>query len=120
VGQHTWFYRDQELRRKEIELWAKLDAYDNGEIWLDDLELLQINHEINKIRKQNDTEYHDIFRTNKRNEDNTYIDDVILSKANCDEWLEENKDLVNWEERINRKLLNKFWEKYPNGAIDFR
>jgi len=120
MGQHTWFYRDQELRKKEIELWNRLDAHDDGTIWLEDAEIDQINDEITNISKQNDAEYHDLFRTGKRNKDGTYTDDTILSKKDCDKWLEENNDLVSWgEEKVYRKLLNAFWEKYPNGAIDF-
>jgi hypothetical protein len=120
MGQHTWFYRDQELRKKEIELWQRLDAHDDGEIFLEDIEITQINEEIDIIRKQNDAEYHDLFRTGKRNTDRTYTDDKILSKKECNQWLEENKESVSWDdEDVCRKLLNEFWEVYPNGAIDF-
>ncbi len=51
MGQHTWFYRDQELRKKEVELWKRLDAHDEGQIWLEDIEIIQINDEIHNISK---------------------------------------------------------------------
>ena len=132
MGQHTWFYKDQELRAKEVELWKKLDQHDDGTIWLDDMEIYQINHEIDEIVKSNGAEFHDLFRTGKRNEDGTYTDDVILSKEQCDKWLKDNSDTVSfrhvyWEteevEAQHRaaalKSLNEFWEKYPKGCIDF-
>ena len=83
MGQHTWFLKSKELYLKQNELYEKLDKFENDEIYLDDLELLQINTEINEIDEQNDAEYHDLFRTSKRNEDGTYIDDVISSKKEC-------------------------------------
>jgi hypothetical protein len=120
MGQHTWFYKDQELRKKELELWERLDSHEDGDIWLEDIEIIQINYEIDIISKQNDADYHDLFRTDKRNKDGTYTDDIIYSKKECDQWLEENKELVRWgDEEVCRKLLNEFWEKYPKGAIDF-
>jgi hypothetical protein len=132
MGQHTWFYKDQGLREKEIELLKKIDDHESDITWLDDLEIYQVEHEIKKIRETNKTEYHDLFRTNKMYEDGTYIDDVIRSKEECNKWLEENKETISFkyfyneteeEEEQHRieslKSLNEFWEKYPNGFIDF-
>ena len=132
MGQHTWFLKSKELYLKQNELYDKLDKFENNEIYLDDLELLQINTEIDEIDEQNDTEYHDLFRTGKRNEDSTYTDDVIFSKKECFEWINKPENLVSfknchWEtdeqEEINRKYcikkLNEFWDKYPNGVIYF-
>jgi Zn-finger nucleic acid-binding protein len=120
MGQHIWFHKDQNLLKKEVELYKKVDAHENGEIWLDDLELYQIEQELREITINNEADYHDLFRTHKRNVDGTYTDDVIYSKEECDQWLKDNEHLVTWSyEKEYRKLLNEFWEKYPNGAINF-
>ena len=132
MGQHTWFLKSKELYLKQNELYDKLDKFENNEIYLDDLELLQINTEIDEIDEQNDAEYHDLFRTGKRNEDSTYIDDVIFSKKECFEWIDKPENLVSFkntifetdeQEKINREYsinkLNEFWDKYPDGVIYF-
>ena len=132
MGQHTWFLKSAEDYLKVVELNVKLDQHDEGIIYLDDLELLQINDEIDDIDDANETIYHDIFRTNKRQEDDSYINDVITSREQCFEWINnpdnmvsykhvyyetDEQELVHKEEDI--KLLNKFWDEYPNGCIYF-
>ena len=132
MGQHTWFLKNKELYLKQNELYVKLDSFEEGEIYLDDMELHQLNHQIDEIDKENDSEYHDLFRTFKRNEDNTYTDDVIFSRKECFEWIDKSENLVSFkntkfetdeQEKINReysiKKLNEFWNKYPNGVIYF-
>lgn len=132
MGQHTWFLKSKELYLKQNELYDKLDKFENDEIHLDDLELLQINTEIDEIDKQNDAEYHDLFRTGKRNEDDTYTDDVIFSRKECFEWINKPENFVFFkttifdtdeQEKINREYsinkLNEFWNKYPDGVIYF-
>src|SRR5574343_792209 len=130
MGQHTWFLKSKELYLKQNELYEKLDKFENGEIYLDDLELLQLNTEIDEIGEQNDTDYHDLFRTGKRNEDGTYTDDVIFSKKECFEWIDKPENFVSFkntifetdkQEKINREYsinkLNEFWDKYTDGVI---
>lgn len=132
MGQHTWFLKSKELYLKQNELYDKLDKFENNEIYLDDLELLQINTEIDEIDEQNDAEYHDLFRTGKRNEDSTYTDDVIFSKKECFEWIDKHENCVSFkntvfdtdeQEKINREYsinkLEEFWDKYPDGVIYF-
>lgn len=133
MGQHTWFVKSKELYLKQNELYNKLDSFDNGEIYLDVVELTQLNQEIDDIDEQNDADgYHDLFRTNKRNEDRSYTDDVIYSKDECFEWIEKNRNTVSFkhcywesdeEEEIYRQKaiikLNEFWNQYPNGVIYF-
>lgn len=132
MGQHTWFKKSKELYLKQNELDEKLDKFENNEIYLDELELLQINTEIDEIDEQNDAEYHDLFRTGKRNEDGTYTDDVLFSRKECFEWIDKPENLVSFkksvfdtdeQEKINRKYsinkLNEFWNKYPDGVIYF-
>lgn len=114
MGQHTWFRKSKELYLKSQEIYKKLDDAENGIIYLDDLELLQLNSEVDKIYEENDTEYHDLFRTNKRNEDGTYTDDVIFSKEECDKWIKDNNIIVTHSDE-----LSKFWEEYPDGVIYF-
>lgn len=82
MGQHTWFLKNKELYLKQNELYEKLDKFENGEIYLDGLELLQLNTEIDEIDEQNDAGYHDLFRTGKRNENGTYTI-VIVANSNC-------------------------------------
>lgn len=132
MGQHTWFGKSLKLYNEETELYKKLDAHETGDIYLDEMEIYQIQYRLNEIHDENETDYHDIFRTNKRNEDKTYTDDIITSKEECDKWLEENKAFVYFsdtvfdtEEQIKEKKihklkwLNEFWDKYPNGVIYF-
>ncbi len=132
MGQHTWFLKSRELYWKQKELYEKLDKFENNEIYLDDLELLKINTEIDEIDENNDAEYHNLFRTAKRNEDNTYTDDLIFSRKECFEWINKSENFVSFkntvfdtdeQEKINReysiKKLNEFWDKYPDGVIEF-
>ena len=132
MGQHTWFLKDKELYLQQNELYKKLDSFENDEIYLDDLELYQLNSEIDQIYKENKADYHDLFRTSKRNVDGTYTDDVIFSSKECFEWIDKPENLVSFkntmfetdeQERVNRQYsinkLNEFWDKYPNGVIYF-
>jgi hypothetical protein len=91
MGQHTWFLKNKDLYLKQNKLYDKLDSFENDEIYLDDLELNSINYEIEKIDDQNDVEdFHDVFRTSKKNSDGTYTDDVIFSREECFTWLQNN------------------------------
>jgi uncharacterized Zn finger protein len=132
MGQHTWFLKDKELYLQQNELYKKLDSFENDEIYLDDLELYQLNSEIDQIDKENKADYHGLFRTSKRNVDGTYTDDVIFSSKECFEWIDKPENLVSFkntvfetdeQERVNREYsinkLNEFWDKYPNGVIYF-
>lgn len=117
MGQHTWFYKNKELRELKITIYEKIEY--EGES-LTNSELLELEQKLMEIGESNETEYNDLFRTHKRNEDGSYTDDVILSKEECFKWLEENKEKVtfyDYEESL--KLLNEFWEKYPDGYIEF-
>jgi hypothetical protein len=132
MGQHTWFLKSKDLYLKEEELNRKLELFENDEIYLNDMEVYQLNKEIDYIEESNDSEYHDIFRTNKRNENKTYIKDVIFSREECFEWIKNPENCVSFknsvfdtdeQENINRecafKDLNEFWDKYPDGVIYF-
>ena len=132
MGQHTWFSKDKTLYLKQNALHEKLDAFEKGYIYLDNLDVYQINSEIDELDKQNKAEYHDVFRTSKRNADSTYTDDEIFSKEECFEWINKPENKVYFKntifdtdekEKIARKQalidLNDFWDKYPNGVINF-
>ncbi len=132
MGQHTWFLKNKELYEKQNRLYEKLDKHEEGEIYLDDMELHQLNHEIDTIDNQNQTEYHDVFRTNKRNTNNTYTNDVLFSKDECFKWINNPDNYVSFkhtifdtdeQEKLNKKIaiqkLNEFWDKYPDGVIYF-
>ena len=116
MGQHTWCYKNRELYDEEQSLYKALDAHESGERYLDELEIISINSNIDDINELNETDYHDIFRTHKRNIDGTYTDDVIYSKEECDKWLEENKELTS---SLDKELVDLFWKEYPKGVIDF-
>ena len=116
MGLHTWFYKEKELYLKQQELYSTLDKFEDYEIYLDDLEVDQINHEIDEISKINDSDHHDIFRTNKREANGEYTYDVIFSKQECEKWLIDNNIVI---EPSNKRALDNFWEEFPNGVIDF-
>lgn len=132
MGQHTWFLKSRELYLDQNKLYEKLDSFENNEICLDDIELAHLNDEIEENYKQNEADYHDLFRTGKRNKDKTYTDDMIFSRKECFEWIEKQENLVSFRNNIfetdeqeteNRNFsinkLNEFWDKYPNGVIYF-
>ncbi len=132
MGMHTWFKKDKVLFLEQRSLYDKIDSHEREEIYLDEAELDQLWHKVNELNKLNDTDYHDLFRTSKRNNDGTYTDDVIFSRKECFAWLEDNKDFVSFRNTVfdtdeqiienkNRsiKMLNEFWEKYPDGVIYF-
>ncbi len=132
MGQHTWFVKRRDLFFKQNELYEKLDSFENNETYLDDMEVDQLNNEIEEIKKQNYTDYHDLFRTGKRNQDKSYLDEIISSREECLEWLEKPENFVTFrnschetreQEMFNREQsiirLNEFWDKYPNGVIYF-
>lgn len=116
MGQHTWFYKDKDKFLKMVELYKNLDKAENWEGGYDELDAEDFYHQAEELREENKADYHDCFRTSKRNEDGTYIDDIIFSKKECDKWLEDNKETVYY---LDKESLNKFWEEYPNGVIEF-
>lgn len=117
MGQHTWFFKNKTHYSLQKEIDRKWTSFDDGEIYLDDLEQSQLFEKEKELNKLNNySEYHNCFRTSKRNEDKTYIEDEIFSKKECNEWLEENKDTIYY---IDKEDLDKFWEKYPEGVINF-
>ena len=102
MGQHTWFYKDSALIYNEDQ---SLD-YESDDFDFSD---------------NNESEYHDIFRTDERNEGGTYIDDIILkSKEECIQWLKTHSHYHYFKSDEEMWFhLNEFWEKYPNGGIRF-
>lgn len=113
MGQHTWMYTNYNAykNREEILNWfeneellvkEEIDIYDKAQSMLYDL-----------LKSG----YHDAFRTSKRSEDGSYLEDVVLtSKEECLKWLEDNKDTIY---DLYMDVLLEFWDKYPNGCIDF-
>lgn len=116
MGQHTWFYKEKDKYLKMLELYEKEEKAENYEDGYDESDARVFYEESEKLREENKADYHDCFRTSKRNEDRTYIDDVIFSKKECDKWLEDNKETVYY---LNKELLDKFWEEHPEGVIEF-
>lgn len=111
MEQHTWFYKSKSVYEMYINLNLVCESIDD----LDDRK--QLSECLDKLYEFNEVSwYHDAFRTNKRNPDNTYLDEVIGSKDEWDKWLEENKEVVY---DLQEKWVIDFWEKYPNGLIKF-
>jgi|JI10StandDraft_1071094.scaffolds.fasta_scaffold2418133_1 hypothetical protein len=115
MGMHTWFYKDKELYHKYIDFCIKYDLMENDSSASLD-ELKELDEKIESMYDESKTEYHDLFRTTKREQDGTYIEDIIESKQECNNWIEENKQTIY---NLNQSLLNEFWDKYPNGLICF-
>lgn len=109
----THFLNSRELYEKSLALYIQLESED---IYLDDIEVLQIETQLNEIYNASKTEFYNCFRTTKREDDGSYTLDVLFSKKETYQWLEENKDNVYI---INYNKLNEFWDKYPNGVIYF-
>lgn len=62
------------------------------------------------------TNFHDIFRTSKLNNQGYYTDDLIFSKEECDIWLNKNHETVY---DLNEELIEQFWFQCPDGMIYF-
>lgn len=116
MGLHTWFYKNNKLYKENEKLYNDLDKHEKDEIYLDEFEVRQIQLRIDEIDEKNDVEFHDCFRTNKREQDNSYTTDIIYSENECNKWLIDNSDLIYY---MNKDSLNEFWNKYPDGVIDF-
>lgn len=117
MGQHTWFIKDKELLKERNSLYDKLEKSDSYEEWMDEVDYRLIEERIEEIDALIDCDdFHDCFRTNKRNEDKTYIDEIIWSFEECIQWLKDNKEFVY---SLNMAYVKFFWSKYPNGAIYF-
>lgn len=126
MGLHTWFVKSKAAYLEQEELYEKLDNDYTGEFSYD------LNVEINRIEKGNNAEYHDLFRTSKRNEDGTYTSDILSSLSETLVYIlnpENNvsfkhtvfdtqlQELKYQEEALEK--LQEFWEKYPDGLIYF-
>lgn len=116
MGLHTWMYRDKDLFLEELELGEKLHQIETGQLLVKEEVADELYHRLCEISILNNTEFEDAFRTDKRNVDGTYTTDVIFSKSECDQWLIDNASNI-WY--LNRAELDAFWEKYPNGVIEF-
>jgi len=116
MGQHTWFYRDKKIYDECASMHDTLDKVETGELLMPDNEYQEMNAKVEELSDTNKTDYHDLFRTWKREPSGEYTHDVIYSKEQCMSWLKENYDNVG---KVNINMLNKFWEEFPDGVIDF-
>lgn len=118
MGQHTWFEKDQKKYDEVMEIYERIDAHEEGITWEENIDGLHAQAET--IHEENDTNYHDVFRTNKRNEDGSYTEDEIRSRKECAEWLKNNPYYHYYEDDKEMwKTLDKFWKENPNGLIYF-
>lgn len=116
MGIHTWFYKNSTLHKKRMDLLEELENHYSEAKYIEKPERQQMLAEIEEIRETNRAEFHDCFRISKREADGTYCEDVICSKEECDRWLEQNAEFVH---DLDRERVDEFWEKYPDGVIDF-
>jgi hypothetical protein len=72
MGQHTWFGKDKNLFLKQREIYAKLDA---NNPFMDKFEIRKLKLECDRIEEKIDAtdEFHDLFRTWKRNPYGWYL-----------------------------------------------
>lgn len=126
MGLHTWFVKSKATYLELEELYEKLENDYTGEF------SYGLQFDINVLEKENETEYHDLFRTNKRNPNGTYTSDTLSSLAETLEWIVNPENPVSFkntvfdadeqeaEYRENAIIkLKEFWEKYPEGLIYF-
>jgi hypothetical protein len=126
MGQHTWFVKSKAIYLELEELYNKLEADYTGEFSYD----LQV--EIDKLEKENKTEYHDLFRTGERSKDGTYTDVTLDSLVETLKYLLDPENKVSFKRTVfdtqlqelkyqdeALEKLQEFWEKYPNGLIYF-
>lgn len=116
MGLHTWFHKDRKLYEEIQQLAFKETQFEDGEIWLDELDLLNLENLLDELEAKNKTNYHDCFRTTKREPNGEYCLDVIYSKKECADWLLKNKEFIY---NVNEERINDFWDEFPNGVIDF-
>lgn len=102
MGCHTWFYKDKEV-------YFKFNELDDDNYSIDEDE-----YEKNIV-----DDFHDIFRTGKRN-DGSYPEDILTSYAETIDFLENpsNKNTFANSKHVYDSL-KAFWYNYPNGAIAF-
>jgi len=123
LGQHTRFDSSAEVHEAIIKiedaLYDIIMYHPNTE---QQRELLRvIDRAKQKISVETETDYYDVFRTSKRNEDGSYTDDKITSKEECFEWINEPNNKVFFPYGKERAIeqLNEFWDEYPDGIIYF-
>lgn len=126
MGQHTWFVKSKAVYLEIGELYKQLEEDYTGEFSYN----LQV--EIDKLEEENKTEYHDLFRTGRRNEDGTYIDVTLDSLVETLKYLLDPENKVSFKRTIfdtkevelkyqdeALEKLQEFWKKYPEGLIYF-
>lgn len=117
MGMHTIFHKDKGLFEEQQEIYRKIDNHEIIDIENEELKFLFIRDSEIDILNSAD-EYRDAFRTSKRELDGQYTLDIITSKKECFQWLEDNAKF-NTIFEYSEELLNKFWKEYPKGVINF-
>lgn len=89
MGCHTWFFRPIKKNEKSSDC---CDYSDEGYTDIDTP--------------------HDLFRIGN------YTDDKLLSLKQTLDFIDKNKDIISFSENWEIEL-KEFWDKYPNGVIEF-
>ena len=116
MGLHTWFRKDREIEKKLKSIYAKID---DDMDHLSDAEIYILDKDAGDLYEQNDTEFHDLFRTSKLNANGMYPGDEIFSYEETLKWLEDNENKIYSFSNELKEQLKNFWNKYPNGVINF-
>lgn len=120
MGCHTWFLKDKELYLKRVEVRNKMELMRECDAEYDVVEYDRLFDEAFNLHLKNKTEYHDLFRTNKLTDDGDYTTDVIYSREECFEWINNRNNKVYFTDvELAVRKLNEFWDEYPNGVIEF-
>ena len=99
MGCHTWCYREAKNKKEYVET-NKLTVKFKGKYYIED------------------TNVHDIFRTTE------YPSDILLSEKDTLEFINNKENVCSNSKDINSgkvdlELIKEFWEKFPNGLIEF-
>ena len=124
MGQHTYFYKDRDRYIYEQELNAQISILDTLS---DNSFIVDITNELKDIRNElkqlideidNESEFHNIFRCSRRNEDGSYKKPVLLfSLVECYNYINDPLNKIRLSEEWVRELTN-FWHKYPKGIVE--
>lgn len=112
MGQHTWCSKHIKLY-KACHLLDDLEEPDSGMPEEITSKVIEINLDLWGISS---SEYHDVFRSFKKESDDSYCEDIITSREACEAYLEENKKYIF---NINKEQIDAFWDEYPSGVISF-
>lgn len=106
MGQHTWCYKSKQIQKEMDEIYDEYEKTSDSSIL----------EKYDELFDSNESEFHDIFRTWKKQEDDTYLEIQLNSREETLRWIDENMEFIDY---LNIDKVNEFWDKYPDGFIEF-